>query len=246
LAKNVFQVHGIYDSEKAVPKRKLRCSEVLPIFAGMAPALVGPALVGIEACHTAHCWGRVIAALWHDVRLMPPLFVKPYIDCQKNDAVDAVDRRRSAKTHTANCANQICGSAGHCDAAPDARLVDSPRSSVISAIRAPFAELDIVVEEGLRNVERLLALLETAGDQRLLVSAAEMLGIYAAQRRRIAEQVKEVEVKLLAWHRVETSRRLQSVPRLGPITASAIVTTVGDPKQFKSGRQFAAWLGLVP
>jgi transposase len=104
-----------------------------------------------------------------------------------------------------------------------------------------------VVGQGIRNVERLLALLETAGDQRLPALAAEMLGILAAQLRYVAEQVKEVEVKLLAWHRAdETSRRLQSVPGLGPITASAIVATVGDPKQFKSGRQFAAWLGLVP
>jgi len=104
-----------------------------------------------------------------------------------------------------------------------------------------------VVGQGIRSVERLLALLETAGDQRLPALAAEMLGILATQLRYVAEQVKEVEVKLLARHLAnETSRRLQSVPSLGPITASAIVATVGDPKQFKSGRQFAAWLGLVP
>jgi len=126
-------------------------------------------------------------------------------------------------------------------------LLIRQRSSLISAIRAHFAEFGIVVGQGIRNVERLLAVLETAGDQRLPALAAEMLGILAAQLRYVAEQVKEVEVKLLAWHRAdETSRRLQSVPGLGPITASAIVATVGDPKQFKSGRQFAAWLGLVP
>jgi transposase len=126
-------------------------------------------------------------------------------------------------------------------------LLIRQRSSLISAIRAHFAEFGIEVGQGIRNVERLLALLETAGDQRLPALEAEMLGILAAQLRRVAEQVKEVEVKLLARHRAdETSRRLQSVPGLGPITASAIVATVGDPKQFKSGRQFAAWLGLVP
>jgi transposase len=126
-------------------------------------------------------------------------------------------------------------------------LLIRQRSSLISAIRAHFAEFGIVVGQGIRNVERLLALLETARDQRLPALAAEMLGILAAQLRYVAEQVKEVEVKLLARHRAdETSRRLQSVPGLGPITASAIVATVGDPKRFKSGRQFAAWLGLVP
>jgi transposase len=243
LAKNVFQVHGIDDSGQAVLKRKLRRSEVLPLFAGLAPALVG-----IEACHTAHYWGREIAALGHDVRLMPPQFVKPYVKSQKNDAADAeaiceAVQRPTMRFVPIKSADQQAVLMLH----RTRDLLIRQRSSLISAIRAHFAEFGIVVGQGIRNVERLLALLETAGDQRLPALAAEMLGILAAQLRRVAEQVKEVEVKLLAWHRAdETSRRLQSVPGLGPITASAIVATVGDPKQFKSGRQFAAWLGLVP
>jgi transposase len=243
LAKNVFQVHGIDDSGQAVLKRKLRRSEVLPFFAGLAPALVG-----IEACHTAHYWGREIAALGHDVRLMPPQFVKPYVKSQKNDAADAeaiaeAVQRPTMRFVPIKSADQQAVLMLH----RTRDLLIRQRSSLISAIRAHFAEFGIVVGQGIRNVERLLALLETAGDQRLPALAAEMLGILAAQLRYVAEQVKEVEVKLLAWHRAdETSRRLQSVPGLGPITASAIVATVGDPKQFKSGRQFAAWLGLVP
>jgi transposase len=222
LAKNVFQVHGIDDAGQAVLKRKLRRSEVLPFFAGLDAALVG-----IEACHTAHYWGREIAALGHDVRLMPPQFVKR--PTMRFVPIKSADQQAVLMLHRTR------------------DLLIRQRSSLISAIRAHFAEFGIVVGQGIRNVERLLALLETAGDQRLPALAAEMLGILAAQLRYVAEQVKEVEVKLLAWHRAdETSRRLQSVPGLGPITASAIVATVGDPKQFKSGRQFAAWLGLVP
>jgi transposase len=243
LAKNVFPVHGIDDSGQAAVKRKLRRSEVLPFFAELDAAWVG-----IEACHTAHYWGREIAALGHDVRLMPPQFVKPYVKSQKNDAADAsaiaeAVQRPTMRFVPIKSADQQAVLMLH----RTRDLLIRQRSSLISAIRAHFAEFGIVVGQGIRNVERLLALLETAGDQRLPALAAEMLGILAAQLRYVAEQVKEVEVKLLAWHRAdETSRRLQSVPGLGPITASAIVATVGDPKQFKSGRQFAAWLGLVP
>ena len=226
LAKNVFQVHGIDDAGQAVLKRKLRRSEVLPFFAGLDAALVG-----IEACHTAHYWGREIAALGHDVRLMPPQSIAEAVQrpTMRFVPIKSADQQAVLMLHRTR------------------DLLIRQRSSLISAIRAHFAEFGIVVGQGIRNVERLLALLETTGDQRLPALAAEMLGILAAQLRCVAEQVKEVEVKLLAWHRAdETSRRLQSVPGLGPITASAIVATVGDPKQFKSGRQFAAWLGLVP
>jgi transposase len=217
LAKNVFQVHGIDDAGQAVLKRKLRRSEVLPFFAGLDAALVG-----IEACHTAHYWGREIAALGHDVRLMPPQSIAEAVQrpTMRFVPIKSADQQAVLMLHRTR------------------DLLIRQRSSLISAIRAHFAEFGIVVGQGIRNVERLLALLETAGDQRLPALAAEMLGILAAQLRCVAEHVKEVEVKLLAWHRAdETSRRLQSVPGLGPITASAIVATVGDPKQFKSGRR---------
>src|ERR1700724_648976 len=243
LAKNVFQVHGIDDSGQAAVKRKLRRSEVLPFFAELDTALVR-----IEACHTAHYWGREIAALGHDVRLMPPQFVKPYVKSQKNDSADAeaiaeAVQRPTMRFLPIKTADQQAVLMLH----RTRDLLIRQRSSLISAIRAHFAEFGIVVGQGIRNIERLLALLEMAGNQQIPGLAAEMRGILAAQLRYVAEQVKKVEVKLLAWHRAdETSRRLQSIPGLGPLTASAIVATVGDTKQLKSGRQFAAWLGLVP
>lgn len=243
LAKNIFQIHGVDEVGRAVLKRKLRRSEVLALFAGLEPALVG-----IEACHTAHYWGREIAALGHEVRLMPPQFVKPYVKSQKNDAADAeaiceaVQRPTMRFVPIKSAAQQAVLMLHR-----TRDLLIRQRSSLISAIRAHFAEFGIVVGQGIRNVERLLALLQAAGDQRLPALAAEMLGVLAAQLRDVAWRVKEVEVKLLAWHRAdEISRRLESVPGIGPITASALVATVCDPCQFKSGRQMAAWLGLVP
>ncbi len=179
---------------------------------------------------------------------MPPQFVKPYVKSQKIDATDAeaiaeAVQRPTMRFAPIKSADQQAVLMLH----RTRDLLICQRSSLISAVRAHFAEFGIVTGQGIRNVETLLGLLETAGDQRLPALAAEMLGNLAAQLRCVAEQVKEVEVKLLAGHRSdETSRRLQSVPGLGPITASAIVVTVGDPKQFKSGRQFAAWLALVP
>ena len=160
---------------------------------------------------------------------MPPQFVKPYVKSQKNDAADAeaiceAVQRPTMRFVPIKSADQQAVLMLH----RTRDLLIRQRSSLISAIRAHFAEFGIVVGQGIRNVERLLALLETAGDQRLPALAAEMLSSLAAQLRHVAEQVKEVEVKLLAWHRAdETSRRLQSVPGLGLITASAIVATVG-------------------
>jgi transposase len=176
------------------------------------------------------CWGREIAALGHDVRLMPPQFVKPYVKSRKNDAADAeaiaeAGQRPTMRFVPIKSADQQAVLMRH----RTRDLLIRQRSSLISAIRAHFAEFGIVAGQGIRNGERLLGLLETAGDQRLPALAAEMRGILAAQLRCVAEQVKEVEVKLSARHRSdETSRRLQSVPGLGPITASAIVASVGD------------------
>lgn len=245
LAKNVFQVHGVDAVGRAVLRRRLRRSEVVGFFAGLPPALVG-----MEACHTAHHWGRELTKLGHQVRLMPPQFVKPYVKSQKNDAADAeaiceAVTRPNMRFVPLKGAEQQAVILLH----RTRDLLIRQRSSLISAIRAHFAEFGITVGQGIRNIDRLLAVLQTgaAGERRPPPLAADMLGALAAQLRAVAERVEEVEAKLLAWHKEnETSRRLQGVPGIGPITASALVATVGDPRQFGSGRQFAAWLGLVP
>lgn len=242
IAKNVFQVHGIDDAGQPVLKRKLRRNEVLRVF-----SLLEPALVGIEACHTAHYWAREIAALGHKVRLMPPQFVKPYVKSQKNDAADAeaiceAVQRPTMRFVPIKGADQQAVLLLH----RTRDLLIRQRSSLISAIRAHFAEFGIVAGQRMRNIDRLLGLLADEGTG-LPELARRMLGVLADQLRDVAARVAAVEVELLAWHRAsELSRRLATIPGVGPITASAIVATVGDASQFTSGRQFAAWLGLVP
>ncbi len=242
IAKNVFQVHGIDDVGQPVLRRKLRRNEVLRMF-----SLLEPTLVGIEACHTAHYWAREISALGHTVRLMPPQFVKPYVKSQKNDAADAeaiceAVQRPTMRFVPIKSADQQAVLLLH----RTRDLLIRQRSSLISAIRAHFAEFGVIVGQRMRNIDRLLGLLADEGTG-LPELAQRMLTVLADQLRDVAARVEAVEAELLAWHRAsDLSRRLATIPGVGPITASAIVATVGDASQFRSGRQFAAWLGLVP
>jgi len=242
IAKNVFQVHGIDEAGRPVLRRKLRRADVLRLFSHLEPALVG-----IEACHTAHYWAREITALGHEVRLMPPQFVKPYVKSQKNDAADAeaiceAVQRPTMRFVPVKSVDQQAVLLLH----RTRDLLIRQRSSLISAIRAHFAEFGVIVGQRMRNIYRLLGLLADGGTT-LPELARRMLAVLANQLRDVAAQVMAVEAELLAWHRAnDVSRRLATIPGVGPITASAIVATVGDAAQFKSGRQFAAWLGLVP
>jgi transposase len=242
IAKNIFQVHGVDETGQPVLRRKLRRADVLRLFCH-----VEPALVGIEACHTAHHWAREIAALGHEVRLMPPQFVKPYVKSQKNDAADAeaiceAVQRPTMRFVPVKGIDQQAVLLLH----RTRDLLIRQRSSLISAIRAHFAEFGVIVGQRMRNIDRLLGLLADKGTA-LPELARRMLAVLADQLRDVATRVMTVETELLAWHRAnDVSRRLAMIPGVGPITASAIVATVGDATQFKSGRQFAAWLGLVP
>lgn len=242
IAKNVFQVHGIDEAGRAVLKRRLRRCEVLRVFAGLEPALVG-----IEACHTGHHWAREIRALGHEVRLMPPQFVKPYVKSQKNDAADAeaiceAVQRPTMRFVPIKSIEQQSVLLLH----RTRDLLIRQRTSLISAIKAHCAEFGIIVGRCMRDIDRLVASLSDAWSN-LPELAHEMLEILAEQLRDVAGRVLDVEARLLAWHRSnEVSRRLATIPGIGPITASAIAATVVDAQQFKSGRQFAAWLGLVP
>jgi transposase len=242
IAKNVFQVHGVNEAGEVVLRRRLRRSDVLRLFTEIEAAIVG-----IEACHTAHYWARELIALGHDVRLMPPQFVKPYVKSQKNDAADAeaiceAVQRPTMRFVPIKSAEQQAALLLH--RARD--LLIRQRSSLISAIRAHFAEFGIVTSRGVRDIDRLLQLL-TDTHTRLPELAREMLEVLGDQLREVAARVRTVEARLLAWHRSNAvSRRLATIPGIEPITASAIAATVVDANQFSSGRQFAAWLGLVP
>ena len=241
-AKSVFQVHGVDESGQVVLRRRLRRSDVLQLFQELTPVLVG-----IEACHTGHYWAREIRALGHDVRLMPPQFVKPYVKSQKNDAADAeaiceAVTRPSMRFVPIKTAEQQSILLLH----RTRDLLVRQRSSLVSAIKAHFAEFGIVLGGGARNIDSFIDRLNDASCK-LPDIARGMLNLLGAQVRDVEMRARAVEKELLSWHRTnEVSKRLATIPGVGPITASAIAATVVDAQQFKSGRQFSAWLGLVP
>lgn len=210
IAKSVLQVHGVDEAGQAVLRRKLRRCDVLKLFAGIEPALVG-----IEACHTGHYWAREIAALGHEVRLMPPQFVKPYVKSQKNDAADAeaiceAVQRPTMRFVPVKSAEQQAALLLH----RTRDLLVRQRSSLVSAILAHFAEFGIVVYRRARDIDRLLALL--ADSQSCLPRLArEMLSILAAQLREIDARVQIVEAELMAWHRSNGKERLGSISKRG-------------------------------
>ena len=243
LAKSVFQIHGVDASGATVIRRQLRRRQVLPFFRKLAPCLIG-----MEACATAHHWAREIAALGHEVRLMPPHYVKPYVKRNKNDAADA---------------EAICEAVGR----PTMRFVavkSAERQSVLmlhrtrellvrqrtmlaNAIRAHMAEFGVVARVGLPQLKELLQVIADADDARIPTLARICLDGLARQLQSLEREIVGAERRIQAWHRTnEDSRRLDTIRGVGPITASALAASVTDPSIFKSGRGMAAWIGLVP
>jgi transposase len=222
LAKYVFQVHGVDAAGQAVLRRKLRRGEVLAFFAKLPRALVG-----IEACHTAHYWGRELAKLGHEVRLMPPQFVKPYVKSQKNDAVDAeaiceAVQRPNMRFVPVKSADEQAVILRH----RTRDLLIRQRSSLVSAIRAHFAEFGITVGQGIRNIERLLALLQTeGGERRMPAIATEMLGILQTQSKGRSPQSQSPAIGSAL---VGMQRHEPTAAHLTAIRAPPCVAVVGN------------------
>jgi len=243
LAKNVFQVHGVDAEGGVVFRRQLRRSQVLGFFKKQAPCLVG-----MEACATAHHWAREIAALGHEVRLMPPRYVKPYVKRNKNDAADAeaiceAVTRPTMRFVAIKSPEQQSVLMLH----RTRELMVRQRTMLVNAIRAHMAEFGIVVRVGLPQVEALLATIDNEADDRLPPLARTCLSGLAAQFMSLQAEIGVAEKRIHAWHRAsEVSRRLETVPGIGPIIASALAASITDPSVFKSGRELAAWIGLVP
>ena len=243
IAKNVFQVHGIDASEKVVVRKQLRRSQVLAFFKALPPCLVG-----MEACATAHYWGRELTKLGHQVRLMPAKDVKAYVKRNKNDAADAeaiceAVRRPTMRFVQIKSAEQQ----GRLMLHRTRDLLMRQRTQVINALRAHLAELGIVAAQGRDGIKELLTLIASEQDARLPVDAHTSLVVLAAELQAMQTMIGSIEKRLMAQHRAnEASRRLESIPGIGVIGATAIVATVPDPKVFRSGRDFAAWVGLVP
>jgi len=243
LAKHVFQVHGVDAEGATVLRKQLRRAQVLAFFSRLPPCLVG-----LEACATAHYWARELRALGHEVRLMPAQYVKAYIKRNKHDAADAeaiceaVGRptMRFVPVKTADQQAAVLLHRGR------ERLVRQ-RTGLVNALRGHLAEFGVIAPQGLRNVGDLIAIVRADGDTRLPDVARQVLQVLANQIEQIEAAISALERQLLAWHKSNpVSQRLASIPGIGPIIATAIATTVADPNVFRSGREFAAWLGLVP
>jgi len=241
LAKHVFQVHGVDASGSVVLKRRLRRREVLTFFAALKPCLVG-----MEACATAHFWARELRALGHEVRLMPAQYVKAYLRRGKNDAADAA----AICEAVARPSMRFVPVKGEAQQAAlmlhrVRDLLVRQRTQLINAIRGHLAEFGVIEAQGPWNVGRLLAGLEQDGSVPGLVQ--ELAHLLAAQLQEAEKRIAEVDARILAWHKADAvSQRLAAIPGIGPLVATAIAATVPDPSAFRSGREFAAWLGLVP
>jgi transposase len=243
LAKRVFQVHGADGEGRPVLRKKFRRAKLIPFFADLPPCLVG-----MEACASAHHWARELQALGHEVRLIPPQYVRPFVKTNKNDAADAeaiceAVTRPTMRFAAVKSAEQQSVLMLH----RVRELLVRQRTMVINALRGHCAEFGIVVAQGAPKVEELIAIIEDADDRRLPSVAREALGALVEQLRSAQGRIKALETRLMAWHRSsEASRRLAAIPGVGVITATALVATIGDASQFRSGRQLSAWLGLVP
>ncbi len=243
LAKSVFQVHGVDAAGKTVIRKQLRRRQVLAFFRKQSPCLVG-----LEACATSHHWAREIAALGHEVRLMPPRYVKPYVKRNKNDAADAeaiceAVTRPTMRFVAVKSAERQSVLMVH----RTRELLVRQRTMLVNALRAHMAEFGVVARVGLPQVKKLLAVIADGDDDRIPALARTCLEGLVRQLLSLEREINGAEKRIHAWHRAsEDSRRLETTPGIGPITASALASSITDPHIFKSGREMAAWIGLVP
>src|SRR3974390_510951 len=240
IAKSVFQVHGVdSDGAVAICKRVSR-TRLLDFFADLPPCLVG-----IEACPSAHHWGRELAGLGHTVRLMPPSYVKAYLKRGKNDANDAAAiceavTRPSMRFVPIKTQEQQTALMLH----RTRQLLVRQRTMLSNALRGHLAELGIVSAKGRNGTAELLRIITNGADSRVSPAVRDILDVLARQYSAIGIEIASID---MALHRgCEASRRLAEIPGIGPIAATALVAEIGDWKTFSSGRSLAAWIGLVP
>jgi len=242
IAKSVFQVHGVDAQGKTVLRKTLSRSEVLPFFAQLPGCLIG-----IEACAGSHHWARELTKLGHDARLMAAQFVTPYRTGGKNDANDAQAICEAVGRPHMRFVPVKSEEAQAVLAVHRARaLTVSERTALVNQVRGLLGEFGIVVGKGIAQARRLLAEIG-AGGRQLPVLARETIGELHDRLRALDERVLAYDRKISALAKAsEPARRLMAIEGVGPVTATAIVASVGNARTFHSGRQFAAWLGLTP
>ncbi len=243
IAKSVFQVHGIDATGTVVVRRKLPRVRVLAFFEALPRCLVG-----MEACNTSHHWARELIALGHDVRLMPAQYVKPYVKRGKNDAADAEAICEAVTRPTMRFVPVKTPEQQSVMMLHRVRLMlNRQRTQLSNAMRAHMAEFGVVAPVGRMGLERLLAIVADQEDQRIPADARVCLAMLAAQLAVVKTQVLENDRRIRESAReTEVGRRLMAIPGVGPLHASAFVASVADPALFKTGRDLAAWIGLVP
>ena len=243
LAKHVFQVHGVAEGGQVVLRRQVRRSELLAFFKALPPCLIG-----VEACASAHYWARELSALGHKVRLMPATYVKPYAKRGKSDAIDAeaiceAVTRPTMRFVPIKTAEQQSVVMLH----RSRDLLVRQRTMLVNALRGHLAEFGVIGAKGISRLLDLLTLASSAPVCQLPDLARECIELLIAQIEDLQRRIGMVERSIAEWHRKdEVSRRLETIPGIGVITATAIAALVPDAGNFRSARQFAAWVGLAP
>jgi len=243
IAKSVFQVHGVDDAGAVTIRKRISRSKMLEFFADL-----GPCLVGIEACPSAHYWGRELQTLGHTVKLMPPSYVKAYLKRGKNDANDAAAiceavTRPSMRFVPIKTKEQQTALMLH----RTRQLLVRQRTMLSNALRGHLAELGIVSAKGRNGTGELLQIIADGADHLVPAAVRGILDVLARQYSALGTEIGSIDKSILVLHRsCEASRRLAEIPGIGPIVATALVAEIGDWKTFSSGRSLAAWIGLVP
>jgi len=240
-SKHVFQLHGVDAAEQPVLRRKLRRKQMVEFFEKLPPTVVA-----IEACGASHHWARLLGSFGHEVKLIPPQLVKPYVKRGKNDAADAeaLCEAMSRPTMRFVPVKSEQQQAGVMLIKVRDRLIRN-RTQLANAIRGHAAEFGLTAATGTHHVGPLLD--RIAADQQLPELARRLFAIEAAEYRQLEAEIETIEAELMAWHRAdECGRRLAKIPGVGPIGASLLTMKTPAPELFKSGRDFAAWLGLTP
>jgi transposase len=243
LAKNVFQLHGIDAAGKVVVRRQLRRGQMEKFFAGLPPGVV----VGMEACGGAHHWGRVVRKLGHEARLMPAAYVKPYVKRNKNDGRDAEGVCEAMGRPTMRFVPvKSVESQAVLVLHRTRRLLVRQRTMSANAFRSALAEFGLVAAQGLKGLRALIDLLED--DESAIPDQARMaLRVLVRHWESLNADIRKLETQIVRAAKTDAvARRLMAIPGLGPIGATALLAAVPDARVFKTGRDFAAWLGLTP
>lgn len=243
LAKNVFAIEGADEEERVVVKRNLRRAQVLPFF-----GRIEPCLVGMEASAGAHYWARELSRFGHTVRLMPPAYVKAYVKRGKTDAIDAAANREAVRRPTMRFVPVKSIEEQGLLALHRARdVLIRQRTQLSNVVRGLCAEFGVVVAKGREAMKTLSVMIADDKDNRLGDAARFALKPLLDQRAKLQENIACLEHELMRHHKTnDVSKRLATIPGIGPITATALIASIGDPTRFHCGRDLSAWLGLTP